>query len=182
MANSDFVLCGIENSYLTYLRAHDSTVSLDPTQNRKFIGVLFEINGFKYCAPLTSPKPKHARMSDKQPDIYKIDGGALGLINLNNMIPIFDEGVIIDIDIEQEKNAHYKALMKKQMIHLRKDEEPIKKKAKKLYSIVKSGKQPKLNDRCCKFLLLEGVASLYNTAQTAAAVQPLQTTQTPQQN
>ncbi|ART78727.1 hypothetical protein B4U37_21690 (plasmid) [Sutcliffiella horikoshii] len=165
------MLCGIESSYLDFLRKTDKNVSTDPTKNRKFVGILFEVNGYIYCAPLTSPKPKHKKMSDKQPDIYKVDSGKLGLINLNNMIPV-TESVIIRIDINKEPQEDYRNLMTKQMIHIRKDEDLIKKKANKLYKIVGSGKQPKLNDRCCDFIELEKAAPGYilSQQQTASAI------------
>ena len=172
----NLVMCGVESTYLDYLREFDGNVSKDPKKRRKFVGILFEIGDHLYCAPLSSPKPKHQTMSDKAPDIYKIDGGVLGLINLNNMIPVL-ESTIVSVDIDNEPDKKYKELMTDQIILIRKDEELIKKKARKLYQIVKSNKQPKLNERCCKYQLLEGIASQYGQAdsitlaETAAAPQ-----------
>ncbi|BCJ87281.1 type III toxin-antitoxin system ToxN/AbiQ family toxin [Effusibacillus dendaii] len=112
------------------------------------------MDGHSYCAPLSSPKPKHQHISDKAPDIIKIDDGKLGVINLNNMIPVLPS-VIIPIDIASEPDQQYRQLLTKQMLFIRANEGLVKKKAKRLYQIVKSKKQPKLNNRCCYFSLLE---------------------------
>lgn len=71
-------ICGIEQIYLDYLRQYDNKVSMDSTQTRKFIGVLFEIGSNSYYGPLPSPKDKHQLISDKAPDFYKLQGGVLG--------------------------------------------------------------------------------------------------------
>ncbi|MFD3271378.1 type III toxin-antitoxin system ToxN/AbiQ family toxin [Paenibacillus dendritiformis] len=73
------------------------------------------------------------------------------------MIPVL-QPVIIPIHIASETDHQYRQLLTKQMLYVRKNEEVIKKKAKRLYQIVKSRKQPKLNARCCDFLLLDGLA------------------------
>jgi protein AbiQ len=128
-------ICGIQLQYLDYLRQYDKLVSKDPTQNRKFVGVLLEVNGHSYCAPLFA------------------------------------------IDISQEPDQGYRGLLKKQIIHMRANEEAIKKKAKKLYGIVNSRKQPKLNARCCNYGLLEqmslqfGVTSTTTSQEVATTVQ-----------
>lgn len=153
MSNRIYI-CSINTDYLDYLRQFDDKVSEDKKQNRKFVGVLLEINEKKYYAPLSSPKSKHKSISDKALDIFKIDGGRLGVINLNNMIPVPDTAVI-RLDIENEPDEKYKNLLRNQakIIHSKHDD--IKKKAKRLYGIVNSGSQPILNSRCCNYKLLE---------------------------
>ena len=41
---------------------HNAKVS--QTYSRKYVGILFEINGIKYFAPLSSFKPKHKRLTE----------------------------------------------------------------------------------------------------------------------
>lgn len=161
-------ICGVQTVYLDYLREFDRLVSKDPTQNRKFVGILLEVNDFSYYAPLSSPKPKHEFIADTAPDVIKIDRGRLGIINLNNMIPVL-QPVIIPIHIVSEPDLRYRQLLTKQMLYVRKNEEAIKKKAKRLYQIVKSRKQPKLNARCCDFLLLEQMALQFGSISPEAA-------------
>ena len=147
-------ICGVQPAYLNYLRAYDPLVSLDPKQNRKFVGIILEVNGHQYCAPLSSPKPKHRTISDNAVDVVKINGGKLGVINLNNMIPVH-ESAIIKIDISQVSDEQYRRLLTNQAIFIRSNEQTIMKKASRLYSIIKSQKQPKLNARCCNYAALE---------------------------
>ncbi|KWX80838.1 hypothetical protein AMQ84_02150 [Paenibacillus riograndensis] len=160
-------ICGIHPAYLDYLRAYDPLVSLDPKHNRKFVGIIFEVNGHKYYAPLSSPKPKHRTIPDRAVDIVKIDGGKLGVINLNNMIPVH-ESAVIGIDISHVADVQYRGLLTNQALFIRSNEQAIKKKASRLYSIVKSQKQPKLNARCCNYIALEAALFGYNIVPAAS--------------
>lgn len=49
---------------------------------RKYIGVVLEVNGMKYFAPLSSYKPKHEKMKNGL-DFIKV--GNYAVININNM-------------------------------------------------------------------------------------------------
>lgn len=159
-------ICMVENTYLSYLRSFDEFVSLDPNSARKFIGVLFEVNGHQYCAPMSSPKTKHRNISAHAPDVVKIDGGALGVINLNNMIPVV-QSAIISLDIAKVSDPRYQTLLTKQMIFITTHEQDIKRKALRLYRIVNSGAQPKLTARCCNYSLLDEMAAQFGVvAQT----------------
>ncbi len=66
------------------------------------------------------------------------------------MIPTIPE-VIIPMDIAAVSDEKYRQLLMQQALFIRKHEDTIKKKAKRLYQIVKSDKQPKLNKRCCNY-------------------------------
>lgn len=52
---------------------------------RKYIGIVLEINGLSYFAPLSSFKQKHKKMKEGV-DFIKIRDYAV--ININNMIPV----------------------------------------------------------------------------------------------
>lgn len=56
-------------------------------QKRLYIGVVYTFNGSNYFAPLAHPRPKHLKMSERAIDVFKIDKGKLGIVNINNMIP-----------------------------------------------------------------------------------------------
>jgi protein AbiQ len=154
------IICGVQQAYLDYLRQFDHNVSEDPKRNRKFIGILYEIDGHAYFAPLSSPKPKHAKIPDHAPDIFKLKNGELGVINLNNMIPAA-ESAIINIDISQMSDQKYQKLLREQMDFIRKYADTIRKKAQRLYRIVTSGHRPTLNERCCQYKLLEQMAGQF---------------------
>lgn len=77
----------ISDEYINFLRKYDQKVPYNKSQTRPFIGVVYTFNNINYFAPLASPKIKHLKMSNRVIDIWKIDGGKLGIINFNNMLP-----------------------------------------------------------------------------------------------
>ena len=156
----------IEQRYTDYLRQFDSRVSIniDNTYVRPYIGVLFKVRDKEYFAPLTSSgKGKKLKDAPKAESttFFPIDNCQLGGINLNNMIPVV-AGVYVPFDIANEPNPKKKIFLQKQVIFLRKHEEYIIIKAKKLYNMKISGKLYENYDRVtCDFKLLEEKAALY---------------------
>lgn len=153
MANRIY-LCSVKDKYIAYLREFDATVLKNKDGKRKYTGVLFEIDNQSYYAPLSSPKPKHLKINGKAPDIVKINDGKLGVINLNNMIPI-PKSEIISFDIKNVSDEKYKNLLRDQAKYITSNKKEIIKKARLLYSIYNSGKHLRINARCCNFKLLE---------------------------
>lgn len=82
-------LVNIETSYCDYLRKYDHRVAYnkDNKDLRPFVGALFTVEDKEYFAPLSSPKSKHLKMKNTH-GFLKIDGGKLGAINFNNMVPV----------------------------------------------------------------------------------------------
>lgn len=56
----------IDKNYLAYISAFSEHVFYMPNegQKRKYIGIILEIEGVKYFAPLSSFKSKHKKMSE----------------------------------------------------------------------------------------------------------------------
>ena len=56
----------VNPGYVKYLSAYQEHIffSEGDKSSRKYIGIVLEINGFKYFAPLSSFKPKHKKMSE----------------------------------------------------------------------------------------------------------------------
>ncbi len=56
-----------DDEYCDFLRKSDPCVpyTMDKKGNWPFVGIVFSINGYKYYAPLTSPKPKHLAMKNQ---------------------------------------------------------------------------------------------------------------------
>lgn len=161
-----FSLVKIDTSYCDYLRQFDGRVAYNKGSKelRPFIGVLFEVEKCKYFAPLTSPKEKHLTMKNKL-DFIKIDEGKLGALNFNNMIPVENHYVLLDLDRADldNKEMQYSKLLKKQLLWLNRNEKQVRGKAEKLYLNHISKKLPKnIYDRCCDFKLLEEKCKLYN--------------------
>ncbi len=157
----------LDEKYCDYLREFDNKVPYNFAKKkiRPFVGVLFTVNKFKYFAPLSSPKPKHIKMISKM-DFLKIDGGKLGAINFNNMLPVMDNNIIyIDLNAESDNNneRQYLNLLKKQLSWLNRYSKNLHEKAKKLYDKYIDGTlNPAIAERCCNFKLLEKKCKEYN--------------------
>lgn len=96
---------------------------------RKYIGILFNINDMKYFAPLSSFKAKHECMKNGL-DFIKV--GNYAVININNMFPVPD-GAYTYIDITKVSNPQYKKLLTSEYRIIRKLQDKIKNNASELY-------------------------------------------------
>ncbi len=157
----------VDSNYCDYLRQFDSRVPYNNENKelRPFVGILFNVNECEYFAPLSSPKPKHKKMSNGI-DFLKLDDGNLGAVNFNNMIPVRNHNYkTIYFKDEWTKNLDkkYQELLKSQIDWLNANYSRVIKKSSKLYSLYTSNKLPKnIKDRCCNFKLLEEKCALYN--------------------
>ena len=88
MDNKRLTLYYIDSDYINYLREFDNRVPYNKNARRPYIGIVYVYNNNNYFAPLSSPKPKHLTMNEKAIDIFKIDHGKLGIVNINNICPI----------------------------------------------------------------------------------------------
>lgn len=150
----------VDSKYCNYLRKYDSKVSYNAgaKELRPFIGVLFMIGKCEYFAPLSSPKPKHKTLRNTL-DLLKIDNGDLGVINLNNMIPVNSnnyEEFDLDKKPKDEEEKFRITLLSNQLRWLTSNRQEIRKKSKLLYNLYRNNKLPKsVKDRCCNYILLE---------------------------
>lgn len=165
--NKKLKLVIIDSKYCDYLRKFDKRVPYNfyKTENRPFVGVLFNINEIEYFAPLSSPKAKHINMVNMI-DFLKIDNGKLGVVNFNNMIPIMSNNYKVFIlnksmgDIGDDK---YRILLNNQLSWLNSNASNLRKKTKRLYTLYNNKRLNKtIFDRCCNFKLLEEKCIEYN--------------------
>lgn len=101
----------ITDDYIEYLRKEEphvmSNKADERTYHRKYIGIIEELNGFKYFVPLSSPKakdymPNGTIKKDSLTSIYIKDGKNLfATLRFNNMIPVPDSE-IISYDLNDE--------------------------------------------------------------------------------
>lgn len=152
----------ISDDYISYLREFDNKVIDNKTSitrkfDRKYIGVVFRINNFKYFAPLASFKQKHFKMKDTI-DFIKID--TMAVINLNNMIPVPDDQITY-FDIEKEKDIKYRDLLRNEYEICKRKEGIILSNAHKLYEKV-TIYDSFISQRCVNFKLLEEKCLEYN--------------------
>lgn len=152
----------VDINYCNYLHYYEPKIPYieNEKENRPFIGVVLNVNGKNFFAPLTSPKKKHLVMKDMQ-DFLKIDGGNLGGINLNNMMPI-PKRYLQKIDLYNLTDIKYKNMLRKQIKWINQNQLRINNRAKNLYYLILNGHTTKeLLNRCCDFKLLERKCSEY---------------------
>jgi len=115
---------------------------------RKYIGVVLEINGYSYFAPMSSPKPTDY-IADQQGnqtirkslvpiirvvtmDTYTGKAELKGTIRLSSMIPV-PASELTYYDINQETDIQYKDLVTKQYAFITANRESIIDNAKLIY-------------------------------------------------
>ena len=154
--NNKLYFYEVNKQYTEYLARFDKKVPLEHENRglRKFVGIVLDINGIKYYAPMSSPKPKHKNLSPTMPDLFKIKDGEYGVINLNNMIPVPDN-CLTKVVIRNILDEKYKLLLSNQYREINNHAQKIRRKAEKLYHLINSCKNNKLKERCCQFKYLE---------------------------
>ena len=99
----------ISSKYISFLRGADDKVQLNKNAKRPYVGIVLYVGEFRYFAPLESPKPNHKNMKSGK-HLLKIDGGNLGIIGFNNMVPIHNSS-LIEFDINSEPDTKYAELL-----------------------------------------------------------------------
>lgn len=157
----------VDKKYVNYLKTFDSKIEdIDYKDNLKpYIGIVININEFNYYVPVSSPKDKHYKMKEGI-DFIKIkqEGRILGVLNLNNMIPILDEcvkkleyeniGQYRKFKTEKEKKI-YIALLNTELKVINSKCKKIKKNTIRLYQEKIENPNSKVSNRCCNFKFLE---------------------------
>jgi hypothetical protein len=157
----------ISDEYINEISNLDKNISYNKNSTRPYVGVLFKIDKLQYFAPLSSPKPKHLTMKTDR-DFVKIDGGKLGVINLNNMLPICDNSMLenmsstITLEMNKEQRQ-YALLLSNQLVWIKNNKSLISIKAGKLHSKYLANKLPNnIKKRCVNFVTLEKFLSSGN--------------------
>ncbi len=157
-------LIRVNEKYVEYLKKFDNKVqdNLNEKRNKPYLGVLLERENKKYFVPLSSPKIKHQKFIELEKenelpiDIFLIkelddNNKLIGVLNLNNMIPVTDD-VIEYFNIREDKDY---SLLKKEYIYCIKNQNEIIKRANKIYDLVTKHNKLSLIKRSCNFKLLE---------------------------
>jgi len=147
----------VDDDYINYLKTIDTKVPNNYNGKRPYVGVLLVINGHDYFAPLTSYKPQQDSIKNNI-TIYKLhekgnEDNKLGMIHLNNMIPIINTHLKPVIFTEQ--SHFYKKILMKQLDFIKSNQNEIVDKANKLYKTVTMNKDPHFCKLSCDFTLLE---------------------------
>lgn len=137
---SDLKFYTVSTAYLDHLQAVEPKVYYAKgaayINAKPYIGIVLEISGHKFIAPLTSYKPKQDTIKSSSPAAFKLHergnpGNKLGMVSLNNMIPIIDSE-ITPLDLEAQSHG-YKKMLYKQFEFIKANSEEIKDKAAKLH-------------------------------------------------
>jgi len=161
--------------YITYLKKFDDKVeNIDyDTKLKSYIGILITINDFNYYVPISSTKEKHYNIKEGM-DFIKIihNDKIIGVLNLNNMVPISDDNVKVlkYKDIEEYRNFNddkekklYISFLSFELDLINDKLEKIKKNALKLYNEKTTHPNSNVSKRCCNFKLLEEKCLTYKT-------------------
>ena len=145
----------LDDEYIYYLRLFDQMVFYNKNSTRPYVGIVYTFDGLNYFAPLSSPKPKHLRISKKAIDVFKIDEGKLGIININNMIPV-PLDCLTEVLPLIKNDFKYKNLIENQTTFINDNKQKIFKKINRFVLQYRKGYLPKdVMDRCCNLFLLE---------------------------
>ncbi|MCI8746105.1 MAG: type III toxin-antitoxin system ToxN/AbiQ family toxin [Lachnospiraceae bacterium] len=160
---SELKLYEISEEYISYISTIEKNVfsskENDRNHTRKYLGIVYSINGYHYYIPLSSPKNSDYRMENGIQKIRrsiipiiritsKSSSGELelkGTLKLSNMIPVPASELTL-YDMEYEPDLSYKALIHKEMLFIRKNKNKIIQNAKILY------KQKKENNSAIGYL------------------------------
>lgn len=152
----------IDDDYIDYLRMFDDKVPYNKNRTRPYIGVVYKFEGVNYFAPLSSPKPKHLKINDKSVDVFKIDNGKLGVVNLNNMLPT-PLSCLTDVLPTLKDDDKYKGLLIDQLNRINKDRQILYTKIITFQKRYRAGYiNDRIRERCCNFELLEEKCNEYN--------------------
>lgn len=164
----------VDIDYIKYLHNFDNRVQYNENytdtlnQNRPYVGVVLNINGQNYFAPLEHPRPSHKKLKSNL-HIYKIKGGKYGIIGLNNMIPI-PNAALINFNINTDKNRN---ILVSQYIECSKDWNNIQSRAMQIYNKRITSPNKFEKKMFCNFALLEQKCSEYEKSKTQEQTQSL---------
>ena len=150
----------VKSEYIQYLSNYQKHLFLHTNEKgkRKYIGIVFQINGINFFAPLSSYKTKHVKMKESV-DFIKIKDYAV--INLNNMIPV-PNSQIVESDINKEKDLSYRYLLQAESREINRQKNRIRKNAEIVYSHkIHNGDSTALAKRINDFELLEKLCREY---------------------
>lgn len=114
-----------------------------------FCGIVLQINGTDYYVPVTSYKEQKADNF-----LIHVNGRAVSSLRFNYMFPIPRDLVKIrPIDLEPDRK--YRALLSRELLCCKKNQDTIRRLAQRTYKRVLEAKDQGLVYNSCDFLLLE---------------------------
>lgn len=177
---NDFRLCMVSDDYISYLRKHVSNHVFSNEgdhyrHTRKYLGVVLSVNGYRYFAPLSSPKRTDyvtdssgkrfirksiipiMRITDRD---RKGTAVLLATIKFSNMIPVPDKA-LIDYDISSETDAAYKTLVENELRYIKRHTGDIQKHASVIYKQKSEKREIGYLKNTLDFAALEKACDIY---------------------
>lgn len=150
----------IDDKYIRFLKSRDSRVQDNKNRHRPYVGVVLYVGDFRYFVPMESPKPNHANIKPGR-HILKLDGGKLGLLGFNNMIPVNDDA-LISFNVDDEPDKQYAELLRRQITYINRNKANVLGHASSTYFNVVSKRNNFLLRICCDFKKLEKACTQYD--------------------
>ena len=150
----------ISDKYVNFLSKVDPKVQHNKNKRRPYVGIVLYVGEYRYFVPMESPKPNHANIKSGR-HIMRLDGGSLGLLGFNNMIPVPDNALIV-FDIDSEPDRAYADLLRRQAAFINKNKADVLSRASATYYKAIKGNNDFLNNICCNFKELERASTRYN--------------------
>lgn len=153
----------VNPDYVDYLSEYEPHLIMrnakqSQSHERKYVGILLHIDDMDYLAPLSSFKPKHAKMKNAV-DMFKV--GTYGVINLNNMFPV-PSGEYWLASVNSNRDPKYSDLMSAEIRIIRDNQSKIMKNARIVYQHkLAKGDSTSLAKRCPDFKKLEDLCKAY---------------------
>lgn len=132
-------------------------------QGRPFVGIIQIVNGLQYCIPLSSveEKPKYIDMAENITfrKIKNKQGSVIGVLNINNMIPVKEEYItefIIDeLPTDSSKQIEYKRRCRQEIDWCNANIAEITRLASELHTMICNNKPFNKRSICPNYSALE---------------------------
>ena len=152
----------VADKYIRFLKRSDRRVQDNKNRRRPYVGIVLHVGDYRYFVPMESPKPNHQQIKSGQ-HLLKLDGGKLGLLGFNNMIPVHDSALIA-FDIDAEPDKQYAELLRRQAAYINRNKTDVLRHASKTYYSTVKGNNAFLKTICCDFRGLEQACRQYDPA------------------
>ena len=149
----------VDDKYVRFLHSRDCRVQDNKGRRRPYVGIVLYVGSYRYFVPMESPKPNHANIRPGT-HIMKLEGGSLGILGFNNMIPI-PETALIRFDIDAEPDPKYAELLRRQVSFINDNKAAVLNHASKTYFQTVNKKNKFLLKVCCDFKALERACDQY---------------------
>lgn len=150
----------ITDKYVRYLHSRDRRVQYNKDKSRPYVGVVLYVGEYRYFVPMESPKQNHANIKPGV-HIMRIEGGSMGILGFNNMIPVHTTAVE-PLDMNSIDDPKYVALLQRQISFINRNKADVLNHAHKTYYKAIKDKSGFLGSICCDFKKLEWACSKYD--------------------